>query len=69
MANPKKKHTPMRRGMRRSQNWRLKAKSLSKCSNCGAAHMPHRLCPACGYYGGELILPPKVKKTKKEDKS
>jgi large subunit ribosomal protein L32 len=62
MPNPKKKHSPMRRGMRRSANFRLTAASLSNCSNCGAAHMPHRICPSCGFYGGELVLPPKQKK-------
>ncbi len=68
MANPKKKHTPMRRDMRRSQNFRLELGSLSKCSNCGAVRPPHRVCAACGHYGGELILAPKVKKDKKEGK-
>ncbi|HRY29394.1 MAG TPA: 50S ribosomal protein L32 [Elusimicrobiota bacterium] len=66
MANPKKKHTPMRRDMRRAQNWRLELGSLSRCPHCGGMRPPHRLCPACGYYGAELILPPKVKKDKKE---
>ena len=68
MANPKKKHTPMRRDRRRAQNWRLVVGSLSKCTQCGAAVKSHRVCPACGYYKGELILPPKVKKDKKEGK-
>ncbi|HOW28846.1 MAG TPA: 50S ribosomal protein L32 [Elusimicrobiota bacterium] len=67
MPNPKKKHTPSRRDMRRAQNWRLEFGSLSRCSQCGAARMPHRVCPACGFYGGELILPPKVKKDKKKE--
>lgn len=66
MANPKKKHTPMRRDMRRAQNWRLEMGSLSKCSNCGAVRPPHHVCPSCGYYNGQLVLAPKVKKDKKE---
>jgi large subunit ribosomal protein L32 len=66
MANPKKKHTPMRSGMRRSANFRLVVGSLSRCSQCGVAVMSHRVCPACGYYKGALALPPKVKKDKKE---
>jgi len=65
MANPKKKHTPMRRDMRRSNNFRLIASSLSKCSNCGVEILPHRVCPSCGFYGGELILPPKQAKKKR----
>ena len=65
MANPKKKHTPMRRDMRRSANFRLEAKSLSRCSQCGQARLPHRVCGQCGFYNGELVDPPKQKKTKK----
>jgi large subunit ribosomal protein L32 len=64
MANPKKKHSPARRDSRRSANWRLEIGSLSKCSQCGAAVKAHRVCPACGFYKGELVLAPKVKKKK-----
>ncbi len=64
MANPKKKHTPMRRDMRRSANFKLTAASLSKCSNCAVAILPHRVCPACGFYKGELVLAPKQAKKK-----
>ena len=67
MANPKKKHSPARRDSRRSQNWKLVMGTLSKCPQCGATVKPHHVCPACGYYRGELILAPKVKK-KKEGK-
>jgi large subunit ribosomal protein L32 len=68
MANPKKKHTPMRRDMRRSQNFRLELGSLSRCGNCSAAVMPHRVCPVCGFYGGKLTVPPRVKKSKTDEK-
>ncbi len=64
MANPKKKHSPARRDSRRSQNWKLELGSLSKCPQCAAAVRPHTICPACGYYKGELLLAPKVKKKK-----
>lgn len=67
MVNPKKKHTPMRRDMRRSANFRLTAASLSKCSQCTKEILPHRVCPYCGFYKGELIDPPKQPK-KKQDK-
>jgi large subunit ribosomal protein L32 len=66
MANPKKKHTPSRRDSRRAANWRLEMGALSRCSHCGASVMPHRICPACGFYGNELIAPPKTKD--KDDK-
>jgi large subunit ribosomal protein L32 len=67
MANPKKKHTPMRRDMRRSNNFRLTAASLSNCSNCKTPIIPHRVCPACGFYQGELVLPAKQKKKRGEE--
>ena len=66
MPNPKKKHTPMRRDMRRSANFKLTAASLSTCTNCGVEHMPHRVCPSCGFYAGELVRPPKQAKKKRE---
>lgn len=55
----------MRRGMRRSANWRIEASNLSKCSHCGAPARSHQICPDCGYYKDELILPKKVKADKK----
>lgn len=66
MANPKKKHTRMRRDMRRASNWKIKHLHLSKCSHCGAANISHQICPECGFYNGELILPKKIKEKKKE---
>ncbi|MBK8870883.1 MAG: 50S ribosomal protein L32 [Elusimicrobia bacterium] len=68
MANPKKKHTPSRRDSRRSANFKLVFGSLSKCSNCGAAVRPHRVCAACGFYGKELVVAPKAPKKKGEEK-
>ena len=67
MANPKKKHTRMRRGMRRANNWRISAVNLSRCSHCGAGTESHHVCPECGFYNGELILPRKVKKKEGEE--
>ena len=69
MANPKKKHTRMRRGMRRSANWRIEGVHLSKCSNCGGSMLSHQICPDCGFYNGELVLPKKAKKQKDQGQS
>ncbi|MCA6079559.1 50S ribosomal protein L32 [Candidatus Endomicrobiellum agilis] len=55
MPNPKRKHTPHRRDCRRSANSKLDVPSLSRCSNCGVAKLPHRICPECGFYNGKLI--------------
>jgi large subunit ribosomal protein L32 len=66
MPNPKRKHTPSRRDSRRASNWTVKARNSSKCPQCGAAKLPHHICPSCGFYNGELISPKKVKKKNME---
>lgn len=62
MANPKKKHSPSRRDMRRAANWKLEPCNLNKCPQCGSPKIPHRVCNSCGFYNGELIVPKKEKK-------
>lgn len=66
MPNPKRKHTPMRRDSRRASNWTVTASNPSKCPQCGAARMPHHICPSCGFYNGELVVPKKEKKKTEE---
>ena len=56
MAVPKRKHSKARRDKRRSNVWRIAAPALSKCTQCGALKMPHRVCPECGYYKGKEIV-------------
>ncbi len=64
MPNPKKKHSQSRRDSRRAANWRVTAANASKCPQCAAARLPHRVCPACGFYDGELVVVKKEKKAK-----
>jgi len=66
MPNPKRKHTPSRRDSRRASNWTVASGNFSKCPQCGASKLPHRICPSCGFYNGELISPKKEKKKKTE---
>jgi large subunit ribosomal protein L32 len=61
MPNPKRKHTASRRDSRRASNWTVEVGSISKCPHCGAARMPHRVCPKCGFYNGQLVNPRKEK--------
>jgi len=68
MPNPKKKHTPSRRDSRRASNWRVQAQNSSKCPQCGGPRLPHKVCIACGFYNGELIMPRKEKKKPEEGK-
>ncbi|MFZ5801490.1 MAG: 50S ribosomal protein L32 [Candidatus Omnitrophota bacterium] len=65
MANPKRRHSNMRTRLRRSHD-ALAMKSLSKCSNCGAWIVPHRVCPLCGHYRGKQVLTLKVKESKEK---
>ena len=56
MAVPKSKVSRQRRDKRRSSVWKLEAPSIVKCQNCGAYHLPHRVCKACGQYNGRQVL-------------
>ncbi|MBI4359800.1 MAG: 50S ribosomal protein L32 [Candidatus Jacksonbacteria bacterium] len=49
MSTQIKKHTRARRGTRRSHH-SLKSKTLSACSHCGSAKLPHHLCQSCQKY-------------------
>lgn len=55
MAHPKHKLSKQRRDKRRTHD-KLTLPALSKCSNCGAAVLHHRVCPECGYYRGRLMV-------------
>ena len=49
---PKNKSSKARRDSRRA-NWKMGAVNLVKC---GALHMPHRVCKACGSYNKREII-------------
>jgi large subunit ribosomal protein L32 len=51
MAVPKRKTSKTRKNWRRSHH-ALAAPGRSKCANCGAAKLPHRVCGECGHYRG-----------------
>lgn len=42
--------------MRRAYNSVLHLPQLNSCPQCAAAFIPHRVCPACGYYNGRQIV-------------
>lgn len=54
MANPKKKTSKSKKGMRRSHH-HLEAPNFVYCS-CGEATLPHTVCPACGKYRDKQYL-------------
>ena len=55
MAVPKRKTSPSRRNMRRS-NDRLAPTSHIECPNCGEQKRPHHVCASCGYYGEREVV-------------
>ncbi|MEG1971555.1 MAG: 50S ribosomal protein L32 [Oscillospiraceae bacterium] len=56
MAVPKRKISKSRKNKRRSSVWKLPAPALSKCTHCGELKVPHRVCPACGYYKDRIVV-------------
>jgi large subunit ribosomal protein L32 len=62
-----RRHSNSRRDHRRKSN-KIAVKTLTVCSNCGALVLPHRVCRACGYFRGKLLVAQKAKKTEKTAK-
>jgi len=60
MAHPKRKTSKQRRDKRRT-HYKATAPTVAACSNCGATHLYHRVCPECGYYKGQLAVEKEVK--------
>jgi len=55
MPNPKRRHSPSRKGKRQSHDG-LSLPTFSVCPNCGNPKLPHRACPQCGYYRGRQVI-------------
>ena len=55
MALPKRRSSKARQGNREA-NKGLKAPAVVRCPNCQELMMPHRVCKACGFYGGKEII-------------
>ncbi|HIG26566.1 MAG TPA: 50S ribosomal protein L32 [Verrucomicrobiales bacterium] len=56
MGVPKRKTSKSRQKMRRASNSVLTLPQLVNCSECDAPSLPHRVCPACGYYDGKQVI-------------
>lgn len=56
MAVPKRKTSKARRDKRRNSHWKLETPNIVACPSCGAYHLPHRACKACGKYNGRDVL-------------
>jgi large subunit ribosomal protein L32 len=59
MAHPKRKISKTRRDKRRTHD-KATAHNVSKCSNCGAPILHHRVCGECGFYMGKEAVSQEV---------
>jgi large subunit ribosomal protein L32 len=57
MAVPKQRQSHSRTHKRRSQH-KISAPAMAVCPRCGAPHVPHRVCAACGTYAGREVVAP-----------
>lgn len=55
MPLPKRRHSNTRTRKRRSHD-ALTTPNLTECPNCHERKLPHRACPACGYYRGREVV-------------
>ncbi|MGP8050375.1 MAG: 50S ribosomal protein L32 [Desulfobaccales bacterium] len=58
MPLPKRRKSISKKNTRRSHD-HLAVPQVSNCTNpaCGETHLPHHVCPACGFYKGRLVAP------------
>ncbi|MDP2933251.1 MAG: 50S ribosomal protein L32 [bacterium] len=49
---------------RRRSHLALKHLETARCANCSKPVLPHVVCGECGYYKGQQVVKPKVKKKK-----
>ncbi|MBM3283556.1 50S ribosomal protein L32 [Candidatus Gottesmanbacteria bacterium] len=47
---PKRRHSSRRSGKRERAVLNTNLVNLNICRKCGANKLPHRICPACGFY-------------------
>ncbi len=55
MAVPRNRHSNARKNTRRAHHAK-KDKFTHTCTNCAKPTLPHRVCGACGHYGGRSVV-------------
>ena len=55
MAVPKRKQSKSRKQSRKRSH-KVSVMAAAPCPECGSPHLPHRVCPACGYYRGRQVV-------------
>ena len=66
MALPKRRKSHSRVRTRRQQ-WRAQKVTMSTCSHCGSANLPHHACGNCGYYNGRQVLATRDRSAQRPD--
>lgn len=56
MAVPFRRTSKTKKRMRRNGNYIITANNTVKCTKCGEAIRPHRVCPNCGTYKGKTVI-------------
>ena len=56
MAQPKRRWSKARTGLRRS-TWKVEKPSIATCPHCHEPVLPHRACPNCGEVTAEDFCP------------
>ena len=59
MAVPKRKQSPSRTGMRRSQNMKISSTNVVEDKKSGEYRLPHHMDLKTGIYRGRQVLDPK----------
>ena len=67
MAVPKSRHCKSRRDRRRA-HLALENINTNSCPKCGKPVLTHRVCQACGYYKGKMVIDVMAKLEKTERK-
>lgn len=63
MAVPKRK-TSSSKSKKRRTHYKIADPASSECPNCNELKPPHRACPSCGFYKGNIY---KVEKEEVEE--
>ncbi|MBO35817.1 MAG: 50S ribosomal protein L32 [Verrucomicrobiales bacterium] len=60
MPVPKRKISRTRRRKRQGSNSRMSLPQVNACPQCAEPYIPHRACPACGFYKERKVLATKA---------
>jgi len=56
MAVPKRRQSKSRSAIRRAQVMKQPVPHFAPCPQCGDMKLPHRICPACGFYKDRAVI-------------